>query len=175
MPTQAIVSDFAKHLIEEMTEYSYTEFKMDKTIRPRVIISFSDRRVSSWGGLYYQRPYLNLALRDFVVDGNYFSEFKEYDHIKDDPTIGEMIEPHWTESLIALIAHEYAHTMQFAHVHAGNIFKGNKLRKLFQMSVKPPKTYQHKLYDTTDVSHDKFWQIIYRDFRTTWINDYAVA
>lgn len=161
VPNEKPVIDFATKIVSSMVEYVQAEY--DPSFNITLTLSWGVKRRSSLGGTRSSiGPTANLVVRRFsdaITTGSLVDEF-EYKHIQNDPVIGELKGVHWTQALASLAAHEVAHAVQ--------------------LYPKTKKAAQHKLgVDNLDprnsilAGHDWFWQRIYADLRTKFVNGNA--
>jgi hypothetical protein len=182
MPGRQEIIDFTKKVIGDMEQFIETEYKCLTKLHSRVIISFSEKRKHSWGGVKKFRPYLNLVFMGMdVEDATYFDYFREYDFIANDPTIGTLINPHWKECVISLCAHEMAHAVDKMYTLNEEVFDFfDDESPLYELSKKANRlgyygTRNAKIYHTDDLDHGKLWQMIYRELRIFLINNHEIV
>lgn len=81
----------------------------------KIMLVVNDRGRRSNGGMHKGKPWLSIkaASYDKHEGGAYY--FNEYASIKGKASIGAFYSTSFENSLLALVAHEYAHMIQFCH------------------------------------------------------------
>lgn len=119
-----------------------------------VYLSFSYNE-SHWGGVdNFGRPFVAITL-SYPKRGHRGTIYAEYDHIKEDPEIGEFILKSKSEHWQATIAHEIAHAILFWN--QAQIILNGEIDQTWSFNCLP------MLYDEKD--HGYAWQRIYRNLR----------
>jgi hypothetical protein len=103
----------------ELVKDKYPDFyKQDLVIK----LDWSKRRVTHRGGLYANGPGMNLAADCFVTakycyaPGGY-AFWHEYPSFNRDPIIGGAYIDHWSQSIMLVVGHEMAHSVQRFEEH----------------------------------------------------------
>jgi len=151
---------YAKNAVLQMLKWAQEKYNLsDKINDPIIIISFDPRREFSYGGWSQNRkgqwrPYINLA----VVDCLKFKPetYKEYDHYKSDPDIGNKWITTWKAKIRYDVAHEISHAIQDANQFL-NPEQAAALKRKFGRS------------NPAD-AHSKKFQKIYRAIRKRFVN-----
>lgn len=156
--TQATVEQYAKSMAAKMEAYVQTQYNVPN-FKLKVIVSYGERRRISRGGTRGGEPFINLVCKRFAAAaevGALMTE-TEYAHIRNDPVIGEMRDVSWEKALSGLVAHEVAHAVQF--------FPLTKRSAMEMLGV-------NELDGRNDIlkKHNWFWQRIYADLRTKFVN-----
>lgn len=158
----AEVIQFIKKLQQAMV--SYAEKKYRTKVCPLTTISLARHKtVSKYSNLDFKIEYNIRHMLTYYRqrDANTTHPFVEYKHIQNDPVIGT-INGNWKTVIGALVAHEYAHALDF------NVDPWPYLTKPTGFVAHSPKTRLEKR------GHGESWQLIYRDLRTKFINNNKV-
>jgi hypothetical protein len=139
----------------------YANKKYHSKVDPLTIISLARHKTVSkyihWKAVIeYNIRYMLCYYRQRDTDRTH--SFIEYKHIQNDPVIGS-IDGNWKTVLGTLIAHEYAHALDF------NVDPWPYLTKPTGFVAYNPKTQREKR------GHGESWQLIYRDLRENFINN----
>ena len=158
LSVQAIVEQYARATAAKMESYVQSQYNVPD-FKLKVIVSYGKRRRSSWGGMRNGKPFINLVCKRFAAasEAGVMMTETEYAHIRNDPVIGEMKDVPWETALAGLIAHEIAHAVQF--------FPLTKRSAMEKLGVKELDGHSCILKN-----HNWFWQRIYADLRTEFVN-----
>ena len=155
------IRDYAELVAKQMLLWAKNRYKLDeKILNLTLIVSFKPNRIYSYGGWHKTKkgckPYLNLALDSCI---RYKPDMiQEYDWYKNDPVIGQRYATTWKYYVRMLVAHEVAHTIQYAHYYLTDSEQKDRLRTRFGRS---------KL---SDEGHGEDFQKIYRILRRKYVN-----
>lgn len=120
-------------------------------------LDYSPNRRSSRGGIRNGKAMMSLALNCFVTwSDDRLKFFNEYRSFANDPQIGSMNFDDWKGSLRCLVAHEFAHVIQFAFWSAKDEDNNYRLSNKERSIMRPP--------------HGHGFRNIYRILRTRVIN-----
>lgn len=155
---RATVNTFALAVAAKMETYVQTQYNVPD-FKLKVILSYGERRRISRGGSRGGKPYINIVCKRFAasLDAGELTDFHEYNHISNDPVIGNLKGVSWETALTALIAHEVAHAVQFFP-----LTKRSAMDMLGVDSLDGRNSILEK--------HNWFWQRIYADLRTKFVN-----
>lgn len=156
--------DFLYKAHAAMVLYAHEKYSM--RVNPKISVSFAKNKTCSkyrnytFEIEYNIRHYLNSFLqKDSSVSDDFL--FNEYKHIQEDKEIGT-IKGNWKTVIAALVAHEYAHALDYT------IDPWPYLTKPAGFSAYNPKTRREKR------GHGENWQMIYRDLRENFVNNKLV-
>lgn len=157
---------FTKRAISVMGAFAREEFNLPEDFvinsRLRTAVTRSRQQKGSWGGYAWNKrqnkpaPYVQLKLRQVFYPGPWV----EYDHYKNDREIGNIKDPGPKTIILALVAHEIAHTVQYAMKFAF----GNK-----EYDDQDAKCAERGLPEF-ESDHGKLFQEIYRRLRRKFVN-----
>lgn len=153
--------DFLYQMQAAMVLYAKEKYK--KQVNPKINVSFaSNKRCSMYRNHSFSIDY---NIRHYVKAFNSRDDlypmsfsFTEYKHIQDDPAIGT-ITGNWKAVIAALVAHEYAHALDYSVEPWPYLTKPNGF------CAYNPKTNREKR------GHGESWQLIYRDLRQNFVNN----
>lgn len=113
---------FTRQAVSVMGTYARKEFDLPEDfviktrIRTAACRTYWQGQKGSWGGYAWDKrqhksvPYIHLKIREAFYSGN----FKEYDHYQNDREIGSIKDRDGKAAILAIVAHEVAHTVQYA-------------------------------------------------------------
>lgn len=155
---QATVEQYARATAAKMEAYVQSQYNVPD-FKLKVIVSYGERRRISRGGTRGGKPFINLVCKRFAAaaEAGVVMTETEYAHIRNDPVIGEMKDVPWETALAGLIAHEIAHAVQFFP-----LTKRSAMEKLGVKELDGRNSILEK--------HNWFWQRIYADLRTEFVN-----
>jgi hypothetical protein len=152
------VVGFCNEIADKMIAALGNELKISNPkVRRRYLTDLRYR--CSHGGSSYKGMGVSIVLiTPVIANGKQtYVNYPEYDHIKDDPEIGQIMAATWQQYCAALMAHEIAHAFQF--------YSSDSAEK-FSARYAPSKSYQSK----DGFVHGKAWQSIYRFLRVNFVN-----
>lgn len=156
------VTKFVHKLVAEMGEYVMDNYYNSFTNLSKkgwdtgvyiVISKGTKRNRTSRGGTKWVDNIYRPWIRINVVP---YDTFYEYDHIKDDPVIGQKVCKNWKEIIALRVAHEVAHAVDCS-------FTSNTLAEICSL-------YDDEFSTKPVDGHGVSWQKVYRDLRATFVN-----
>jgi hypothetical protein len=156
--SQATVDNYARALASKMEAYVQKRYNVPD-FKLKVIISFGERRKVSRGGTKGGLPFINIVGKRYAeaLESNKMTYLNEYAHIRNDPVIGQILNTTWQTALAGIVAHEVAHAVQF--------FPTTKESAMGVYGVENLNSNDKAL-----AKHNWFWQRIYADLRTEFVN-----
>lgn len=178
------VRNFSKDLVTSLENHARKIYGFKHPYEIKLVQSFAHNRRCSWGGVKMTSsnivvPSINLCLKQFVIPevSDFYENFLEYPEMAEDETIGTITPAYWKEALVALISHEFAHTVHMMYEGAPAktstyIRKDSELHEMHKVFKRNESKDLNgdPLYDINDKYHNKFWQMIYRDIRTQYMD-----
>jgi hypothetical protein len=160
MNGELTVNRFFEDSLTDMISFIRREFNAP-TFSPKITISFSEHRNRSWGGMRKGVPFVSFAAKRFIAPcvNNSNTNFKEYKHFSSDPVIGSVLNVHWTKAVLALIAHELSHALQYFKACRDNV------KSTVGLSSIPDSS------EAAFRNHNIFWQKIYAKLRINFVNN----
>lgn len=157
--SQAIVEQYAKATASKMEAYIQAKYNVPN-FQLKVGVTFAERRKVSRGGTRAGMPFINIVGKKYAeaAESGNLTYFNEYAHIRNDPVIGQLLAVSWQKALSGLIAHEVAHAVQF--------YPTTKSSAMSLLGIE--KTDRN---DKMLEKHNWFWQRIYADLRTEFVNE----
>jgi hypothetical protein len=156
------IQEFAAKFTEELVSFSMKTWGFDRDdIEPILRFLKSEKFKNSRGGRKTTaqgvKAFMNLAIGEAIYIANTKDnrKFFEYDHIASDPDIGEFYSSSWETHVAALIAHEFAHCLQFS----------------FRTPTLFSESHGSQFVDNLqEEGHGRSWQFFYRTFRRNFVN-----
>lgn len=147
-----LVMSFCEKETARQVSFLRGRFQLDDDYNPDVYVTFMRGKPSEGGLQEDGTTFITIStfeVRD-LVGTNGITDLQEYDHIEDDPDIGNC-DANWKKYLACLIAHELAHTLTLAEVPHFRL----QIAQYF-----PP-----EVNGDFEDQHGKLWQEVYRVLR----------
>jgi hypothetical protein len=111
-----------------------------------IILEVNNRGRRSCGGIKNGKPYTSIKPKKYDKHDSGAYYFHEYANIKSDGKIGAFYSTSFENSLLAIVAHEYAHVVQFCNREMASGYHG----------ISPA---------SFDKPHGHGWQAVYAELR----------
>lgn len=157
------IREFVDLFTNELVNFSVKTWGFSKEfIAPNIRLHSAAKFKNSSGGTKFSNgsltTFMNLQIANAKIVANKNKEFRfvEYDHIKYDKDIGDFTSNIWQLHIAALIAHEFAHCLQF--------------------SGETPRLFSHShgvqfIRNLKEEGHGNSWQFFYKIFRVNFVNN----
>lgn len=154
---QALVEQYTRAMASKMEAYVQEHYAPN--FKLAVTVSFAPSRRRCWGGIKKGVPYISIVGKRYAVaveTGNLIDQL-EYASIANDPVIGSLKNVPWRTAIAAIVAHEVSHAVQY--------FPSTKQQAMKAFNIAGIDSRSEILKH-----HDWFWQRIYADLRTVFVN-----